>query len=312
MSGAVQSIVKSTVPSVAEQLANPLGLAAEIAQLRALISEHQSLHFEVLHVTQRLALAMLSLNFGNRRISRAWLQRLKRIIERGRFLLVHQAGAFDTNGYLRDGQHRLLAVAETGIAIDMPFAFGVDPAAFAAMDVGMRRSGAQSLELDGIKNANHIQAILRLRHRVTKETLGEKLDDQGVYVQGLEACQANDLLQRAIGAGFRMTALAPVSAAAFAYWRIALDSPERDRLGKFWDQLVEGYELDKGAPLLEARRLLSNARNASKRPHQSLQQTLSVVWIIWAWNEWTAGKSGGRPPRWTKVHEVLPVRGAPR
>lgn len=306
------SLVKSTIPSVAEQLANPVGLSTEVAQLRALISEHSSLHFEPMHITQRLALAMLSLNFGNRRISRAWLQRLKRIIERGRFLLTHQAAAFDTNGYLRDGQHRLLAVAETGIAVDMPVAFGVDPAAFAAMDVGMRRSGAQSLELDGIKNASQVQAVLRLRHRVTKETSGEKLDDQGVYVLGLEACQANDLLQRAIGAGFRMQALAPVSAAAFAYWQIALHSPDRYRLGKFWDQLVEGYELDRGNPLLEARRLLGNARNASKKLHQSLQQTLSVVWIIWAWNEWTAGNTGGRPPRWTKVHEVLPVRGAPQ
>lgn len=302
------SIVKSTIPSVAEQLANPAGLSTEVAQLRALIAEHQSLHFVILHVTQRLALAMLSLNFGNRRISRAWLQRLKRIIERGRFLLVHQAGAFDTNGYLRDGQHRLLAVAETGVAVDMPFAFGVDPAAFAAMDVGMRRSGAQSLELDGIKNASHVQAILRLRHRVTKETKGEKLDDQGVYVQGVAACQANDLLQRAIGAGFRLYAFSPVSAASYAYWQIALQSPDRDRLNKFWDQLVEGYELDRGNPILEARRLLGNARNATKKPHQSLQQTLSVVWIIWAWNEWTQGKTGGRPPRWTEVHEVLPVR----
>lgn len=306
------ALLRSTIPSVAEQLANPAGLSTEVAFLRALISEHQSLHFEILHVTQRLALAMLSLNFGNRRISRAWLQRLKRIVERGRFLLVHQAGAFDTNGYLRDGQHRLLAVAETGIAVDMPFAFGVHPSAFAAMDVGMRRSGAQSLELDGIKNSNHVQAVLRLRHRVAKETKGEKLDDQGVYIQGLEACQTNDLLQTAIVAGFRLHALSAVSASAFAYWQIAMQSPERDRLGKFWDQLVEGYELDRGNPLLEARRLLSNARNASKKPHQQLQQTLSVVWIIWAWNEWTAGKTGGRPPRWTEVHEVLPVRGAPR
>jgi hypothetical protein len=41
------SLLKSTIPSVAEQLANPAGLSTEVAYLRDLISQHQSLHFEI-------------------------------------------------------------------------------------------------------------------------------------------------------------------------------------------------------------------------------------------------------------------------
>ena len=188
-------------PTIVEQLSNTAAFADELAQLRELIAKHKTLAFEVLHITQRMALGMLSLNIGNRRPGRAWLNRLKVIIEDGRFKLTHQAGAFDTNGILRDGQHRLLAVAETGIAVDMPFAFAVPPDAFPAMDVGIRRRGAQFLELDGVKNANIVQAFVRLRHRLA--TKGELLDDEGVYRVGMEL-NRSDFLQRSIAAGFRL------------------------------------------------------------------------------------------------------------
>jgi len=303
MSGSPQisSAMKSVVPTIAEQLANPVGFADEVAELRALIAEHKTLGFVILHITQRMALAMLSLNISNRRVGRSWVQRLKGIIEDGRFKLTHQAGAFDTNGYLRDGQHRLLAVAETGIAIDMPFAFGVSPHAFPAMDVGVRRRGAQFLELEGVKNANLVQAFVRLRHRLG--TKGEMLDDEGVYRVGMELSRS-DLLQRSIAAGFRMQQLAPVSAASFAFWRITQESPARDRLTKFWDQLVEGYDLSRGDPILEVRRLLDRTKHAPKKVHQTMQQTQTVLLICWAWDEWTKGKTGNKPPRWTKVDEV--------
>jgi hypothetical protein len=292
-------------PTIVEQLSNTAAFADELAQLRELIARHKTLAFEILHITQRMALGMLSLNIGNRRPGRSWLNRLKVIIEDGRFKLTHQAGAFDANGILRDGQHRLLAVAETGIAIDMPFAFGVPPDAFPAMDVGIRRRGAQFLELDGVKNANIVQAFVRLRHRLA--TKGELLDDEGVYRVGMEL-NRSDFLQRSIAAGFRMQQLAPVSAASFAFWRITTESPHRERLAKFWDQLVEGYELDRGDPILEARRLLGRTKNAPKKVHQTMQQTQTVLWICWAWDQWIEGKMEDKPPRWTKVDEVPPLR----
>jgi len=297
------------IPSIVEQLANPLGFAAELTHVRALIAKHETLGFEIMHVTQRMALAMLSLNPldrppGNRRLGRSWVQRLKLIIEDGRFRLTHQAGAFDTNGDLRDGQHRLFAVAETGIAIDMPFAFGVSPSAFPAMDVGSRRKGAQFLELDGVKNANIVQAFVRLRHRLA--TKGDLLDDEGVYRVGMELNQG-DLLQRSIVAGFRLQPIAAVSAASFAFWRITTESAARDRVDRFWDQLAEGYDLSRGDPILEVRRLLDRSKHATKKVHQTMQQTQTVFWICWAWDQWTEGQTGDKPPRWLKLDEVPPL-----
>lgn len=306
------SDLKTTIPTIAEQLIDPTGLETESRRLRALIDKYPTLGFERVHVTQRMALAMLSLNIGNRRLSRTWIQRLRRILLEGRYKENSpQVPSFDTNGYLRDGQHRLLAIAETGVAVAIWVAFGVDPDVFPTLDVGIRRSGAQFLELSGIKNSSHVQAFVRLRHRLA--TGGEKLDDHGVYVAGLELSANSDLLQKAIAAGYRMQSLAPVSAAAFAFWRITTDSPDRERLGKFWDQLVEGYELGRGDPILEVRRLLDRNKNSPKKLHQSLQQTTTVDWITWAWNEWVQGRSGGKPPVLAKAkpHSVRKVLGAP-
>jgi hypothetical protein len=106
--------------------------------------------FKMQMVTAEMALQWLEKNNGNRSISRTDVSRLKETLRRGEWRLVHQAIAFDGNGNLIDGQHRLTAIAETGIPAMLYVARYATLATAKGMpfDIGRKRTVAQVLQQD--------------------------------------------------------------------------------------------------------------------------------------------------------------------
>ncbi len=67
---------------------------------------------------------------------------------------------FDVSGQLRDGQHRLRMVKQTGIPIEVVVVRDIVPEAFVTMDVGKKRSLGDVLFIE--KETNHTQLALAL------------------------------------------------------------------------------------------------------------------------------------------------------
>jgi hypothetical protein len=66
-------------------------------------------------VTPALAADYLEANFDrNRNQRRRWVEILSRAMKSGEFLFTHQGIAFDEDGFLIDGQHRLAAIVDSG------------------------------------------------------------------------------------------------------------------------------------------------------------------------------------------------------
>jgi hypothetical protein len=106
------------------------------------------IHTERMQITPRIAETMLAANDRNRPV-RAWaVELLAKAQKRGEWKLHHQGVAFDWNGRLRDGQHRLMACVMSGVTIEMLVTKGVDPAAFDAVDQGIGRTLADLMSLD--------------------------------------------------------------------------------------------------------------------------------------------------------------------
>ncbi len=99
-------------------------------------------------VTPAMAAEYLSKNHPKNRPIRdfrvkKWVEEIKQ----GRWLLTHQGIAFDEDGYLIDGQHRLTAVITSGIPAPMMVTKGVDVSTFAVLDQGAMRSASDILGL---------------------------------------------------------------------------------------------------------------------------------------------------------------------
>ena len=58
-------------------------------------------------------------NSVNRKISEPTVQSYAMDMKNGRWTLTHQGIAFDTEGNLQDGQHRLWAIVFSGITLEM-------------------------------------------------------------------------------------------------------------------------------------------------------------------------------------------------
>jgi hypothetical protein len=170
---------------------------------------------QVVDVTPALAAEWLKLNSGNRPISKSNLQSIVNDMRAGHWNLTHQGIAFDQSGALIDGQHRLLAVVQTGLTVKMLVCYGADRATFSCIDGGRKRTAADAVAIRGIENANAVAALAR----ALLIGIGRATPTRSQIDRVCVSC--HDTLQRYVPVS--RVATAPVGAAfvkaSLAHWR---------------------------------------------------------------------------------------------
>lgn len=115
-------------------------------------------------VTPNMAMNWLdNVNTNNRNVSDAHVQRLVRDMKQGKWVLTHEGIAFDSNGILLDGQHRLWAIAYADVPIEMHIWRDVTRDALMAIDCGKSRGLSDVLRLSGGHGKVHRSEIAVLR-----------------------------------------------------------------------------------------------------------------------------------------------------
>lgn len=99
-------------------------------------------------ITPEMAERCLAKNENNRNIRQRHVDRLAEDIKSGNWYVTHQGIAFDEDGKLLDGQHRLLAIVKAGIPVQMMMTTGLKrDDVMSAIDVGSTRDIGDSLRL---------------------------------------------------------------------------------------------------------------------------------------------------------------------
>lgn len=109
-----------------KQLKNMLGVSSNKEVAKVLITPDQA------------SIILKRNNTNNRSVSRRRVELWKRTINKGSWRLSNDMITFDKEGVLSNGQHRLLAVVETGKSVEVFIGFGVNN--FMGMDTGKARS----------------------------------------------------------------------------------------------------------------------------------------------------------------------------
>jgi len=110
-------------------------------------------------VTPDLAAKYLATNTLNRRPRPRQVEILKRDLQSGTWRLSHQGIAFGTSGRLLDGQHRLLAIQQSGIPAELLVFRDMPEDTQEFVDTNAARSVAENLQLlDGITDAAKVAA----------------------------------------------------------------------------------------------------------------------------------------------------------
>lgn len=104
---------------------------------------------QIENITPEKAADYLATNYNNRKIREKALMPLTHDMINGNWKLTGEAIKFDTSNRLIDGQHRLTAIQRSGVTVPLLVVRGVETDTQTVIDTGLKRSGADALEMHG-------------------------------------------------------------------------------------------------------------------------------------------------------------------
>jgi hypothetical protein len=122
-------------------------------------------HSETILVTPELAANWLTHNTLNREVRKARVRTYAKDMTAGRWLFNTQGITFAADGTLIDGQHRLMAVVQSGCSVTMVVWFNVPPTTRDVIDLVGPRNLADIARLTKIQAAVSVAMMRGLGHR---------------------------------------------------------------------------------------------------------------------------------------------------
>lgn len=136
------------------------------AEVLQFLCDPKMLEVQHVRIHPDAARAFLDLNTKNRNVTQSRVNVLVDSIRDNRWLLINNGIGIDWNGDLTDGQHRLHAVIDAGIACEFYVHKGLDPASRTVIDTGKTRSLSDTLAITGYgKGRTNLSATVRLIYR---------------------------------------------------------------------------------------------------------------------------------------------------
>jgi|688.fasta_scaffold431017_2 hypothetical protein len=121
-----------------------------------------AMQISLVQMTPEWASEILSRNTHNRTVRPAMVKQLAADIKDGRWQLTPQTVSTATDGTLLDGQHRLMAIVESGCTVSMMLATDCPPECFAAIDTGHSRTPGDILKIEGVAHYTNVASIIRI------------------------------------------------------------------------------------------------------------------------------------------------------
>lgn len=248
---------------------------------------------DLVTVTPERAAALLAENPYNRRLDPGTVRRYASDMRSGLWRYpTSETIAVGPDGALHNGQHRLSAVVASGKTIQFWICFNADPAEFAVLDQGKRRTTNDALRTlgvgDGFAIGAAVRAHLLLERRPDLRWTGQITPSIAEVLDF--TTEHPDLVRSTIAQGrevFR-TALVTGSAWAAVGISVSLGLPELDpRWVSFYEQVKSGEGLSSGDPAFTLRKwALSNRDGVTNRRgvHRRGMAQMRIVAITKTWN----------------------------
>lgn len=254
------------------------------ADKNALVRADFTVTSGVERVTPELALEWLVDASENRRLRKGIVTRYARDMQEGRWYLTGEPVIFDRDGVLRDGQHRLNAVLEADVTVDLFVVRGVEPEAQRAMDRGIRRTAGDQIRFSGASGYYmHIAASTRLHVEVVQGYSRQTISDQ----QLLDLYEADSEGWEKAGAwASRIRAAVGGSAGGYGLAYYLTAAVDRDAAHEFWSNLVELRFTGDEDPIKALHRALS--RRSTSVGHELQLDALN--YCLRAWQRWRRGE----------------------
>lgn len=256
-------------------------------------------------ITPDVAEELLKLNDNNRNPRPDRINKYARAIDLGDWGLTGQPIIIDWNGKLMDGQHRLMAVVQTGTSVWILVVRGVDPELMPLIDKGAARTAGDAFAWAGVQNSNVVAAAMRQflalvygtgtrdSHTLNTITDQEMIDafvEYEAFIAWAAPVATNVWRSIKLSASQYLTTM---------LW-LSLNGCEPETIQEFSDQLITGANLDEGSPILALRNWALHVKVTKRR----LRRDEVLIAVVKTWNDIGAGRN--RKVMRVKPDEIMP------
>lgn len=250
---------------------------------------------KVVDLTPALAEQLLGRNTHNRNIRTAHVKKLAGAMKRGEWTFNGEALKVAEDGTILDGQHRILAVIEADVTVQVLIIENVPKEAQDTMDTGRARTLGDTLKLNGETDSPDLAAALRMLYAYEQTGLPSVIGNVNPTIR-----ECVELLDRHPGiresvryAGskskYHANKLIVKSQVAGLHYIFAVAQNEEDAT-RFFDLLGSGEGLIIGDPIHTLReRLLDDLHNKAGRANR-LGVKQKLAFIVRAYNGWLDGE----------------------
>jgi hypothetical protein len=250
----------------------------------------ESVYSSIERIGPSQAEALIGANSKNRHVMRSKVEMWSRAMAAGNWILNGESIKVAGSGILLDGQHRLLAVLDSGSTIETVVVRGLPEPTQETVDIGDRRSLADILTLRGEQNTFLLAASLMVAVRLDMN--GNLFSGTGyIWPSSQELLDYLDenpgIRDSVIYAGRVKHSVLRYPGSLMAGLYFHFSRLDIDDANAFWERLLDGVGLDIGQPVLTLRQLLLKDQTNQRR----MSTTHRAAVTIKAWNAFRAGRS---------------------
>lgn len=241
--------------------------------------------YKVMDVSPALADKWLAQNTHNRNLREKAVMAYARDMEAGNWAENGEAIKFAKDGTLLDGQHRLQAIALSGVTVTMLVVTGLDNRSQETMDDGRKRTLADALHLRGETNAVVLGALLR---RALMWNMGQ-YRNTGAHTPTNTECltfladHPECRHSATVAVALRKPVALPASIVGLTHW--VFTRIDAEDAAFFFERLGTGANLSQYHPILSLRK---KAREVSEGPGR-VPEDMLLAFVIKAWNAYRDG-----------------------
>jgi hypothetical protein len=243
---------------------------------------------ELVRLTPEKAALLLEVNEDNRNASPNKIAEIAADIRAGNFELNGETVIISRDGLLNDGQHRLMAILETGIGIDTFVVFGIKRSARLTVDTGIIRTAGNFIAMAGGKETNQAASVslwlMAFNDGIVTMggLVGKHLTKARIVANYLEF---KDEIDEAILFVSNKEAKEMRSRTALACAYIVLSRINHRAADDFIGKLCVGAGYEKTSAIHATRRRLIDTQSMRLRPGEKL------TIILAGWNAWRRGET---------------------
>jgi len=234
---------------------------------------------------------LLNKNTANRNIDKRLVSSLTKEMQKEHWLINGDTIRFDSEGVLRNGQHTLSAIVNSGIAQGCIVLRGLSPDTFSTMDSGRKRSASDILSIAGIEDysrkAGLAKKILLFNNGYYRSTKGG--GDRSATPGNFEILEfvrehENKLEEALLEASDLKTGFPYLNVTMSSFLFAVTAKHGKAKAKRFFYELRTGEEMSTPVKLFR-KEMMSDKRRIAKLPYNTV-----LAYFIKAWNAFKAGE----------------------